>query len=563
MSNNVYMLHWAVGSGRNFAKAQNKTGTWNQFCQLLSEPTVTGERRKVFDKMSKTEQDALKSVDGWVSGAQCEGKWRNKVNVLPRDLITLDIDYAEFGLTELIKTQNTPLSGYEFMTHSSRRHTEEKPRLRLIMPSARLISKEEYGPLVRIISWMLDNERNPIKQVDKVSARVAQMMFRPTRSKDGDWFYFRNEGELINPDDIFDYYEERVGDWRDLSKLPLYEDEDKLREGSDKAEDPTTKKGPVGDFCRAYEVEAAMEKFLPGLYIESDEASGKPRYTYGGSTSSNGAVVEDGGLFLYSHHGSDPVCEQLVNAFDLVRIHLFGEEDQDISMDTPMAQRPSWKAMMDHIKDDEPYKRAQAETKYDMLAMFDDVDDDYFEDEDDDDPDGINDILGDIEPEDDDWDLSDVLGDIVPTPKKKGRKAPKSSDWFPSSLELDQHGKIKGTLHNAAVIIHNDFRLFGAIAFNDLSKQIVAKRSIRSHVETVPEYLCRNTEDGDRWQDINDVSIRALLEAPNGEGKAGYGMKVSDRDLVGAVLLASKRNMFHPVKDYLSLIHISEPTRPY
>jgi len=64
MNNRSHMVSWAAGSGRNFAKAQNKTGTWNQFVKLLSEPTVTGERRKVFDKMSKSQQDALKSVDG-------------------------------------------------------------------------------------------------------------------------------------------------------------------------------------------------------------------------------------------------------------------------------------------------------------------------------------------------------------------------------------------------------------------------------------------------------------------------------------------------------------------
>jgi predicted P-loop ATPase len=43
-----------------------------------------------------------------------------------------------------------------------------------------------------------------------------------------------------------------------------------------------------------------------------------------------------------------------------------------------------------------------------------------------------------------------------------------------------------------------------------------------------------------------------VLESPNGEGKVGYGMKITDRDLNAAVVSAAHRNKFHPVLDYLT-----------
>ena len=53
------------------------------------------------------------------------------------------------------------------------------------------------------------------------------------------------------------------------------------------------------------------------------------RYTYTGGTTVGGAIVYDGDLFLYSHHATDPCSGLLVNAFDLVRLHKFGDRDQE------------------------------------------------------------------------------------------------------------------------------------------------------------------------------------------------------------------------------------------
>ena len=58
-----------------------------------------------------------------------------------------------------------------------------------------------------------------------------------------------------------------------------------------------------------------------------------------------GAVVYDGDLFLYSHHATDPCSGQLVNAFDLVRLHMYGDRDSEAKEGTPASKMPSFMAM--------------------------------------------------------------------------------------------------------------------------------------------------------------------------------------------------------------------------
>src|SRR5690606_2814329 len=75
--------------------------------------------------------------------------------------------------------------------------------------------------------------------------------------------------------------------------------------------------------------------------------------TYAAGSSSNGVVVYDDGLFVYSNHGTDPAGDKMLNAFDLVRIHMFGHLDETkAERDSRPSDLPSFKAMMDFAKAD-------------------------------------------------------------------------------------------------------------------------------------------------------------------------------------------------------------------
>ncbi len=521
-SNDGFIVRFAEGRGRNLGKADNKTLEWGKFRKLFETPTRTKESFKSYMGMSHEEQVRLKSIDGWIYRTHVAGASRNATSGKPTVLWSLDYDYATAELVDRIK-MGLVAHGYEYLVHSSRRHTDEKPRIRFWGLFSRPVSNDEYGPLARIIARTIDPE---MKLVDKVSFRPAQMMFKPTASEDGDWLYYHNAGAPADPDVIFADFEVTDGDWRDLLNLPRCEGEE-LREHASKAEDPTTKKGPVGDFCRAYDVIEAIEKFdLP--YEPTDDSSEKPRFTYTGGTTTNGAVVEDGGLFLYSHHGSDPCADRLVNAFDLVRIHKFGHLD-DEAKDIAPTGLPSWKAMLDFIADDPEYRRQQAESRYDQQAMFDDLVD--------------GDEPGDVGDDDLQADLDELVGD----PKTK------RTDWQ-LGLERTRDGSVTNTVANLATIIANDARISPCVEFNAFREQVVTRKPLKTKLAVVARIPIRDRANGDVWQDQHTDALRILLEAPNGPKLPGWGLKPSDRDLQAAIGNAARLAPFHPVRERLEAV---------
>lgn len=540
------VIRFSQGRGTSLAKAKNKTLPWDRFVVLFKTPVSTGEKFRDYLKLPVDEQNTLKAVNGWYYRCHIDGERRNRRSGQPSDLITLDFDYATPAFLRQIKAGKF-LKGYRFFAHSTRRHTDEKPRIRILIHVARPIDNEDYNAASRIVC---QQEFDPeMAMVDKVSFRPAQMMFMPTVSKDSDWFWHEQDGKPYDIDRALDIFDLTVGDWHDISKLPVAAGE-KLRETADKAEDPKLKKGPVGDFCRAYSVPEALDKFLPGLYVPVEDGSLKPRYTYTKGSTTNGAVIEDDGDFIYSHHGSDPASDRLCNAFDIVRIHLFGKEDQPGDEDLPIGQQPSFKAMLEFIKDDPGYREQAIASRYDITAMYDDIPDD--------DPIGTPDEIDTAEVDQDDFD--DVIG--TPSDKPAKRRIPGDSiavppvdppapkkNWI-TKLDVTPEGVIKLTLPNLINIIIHDARTRGRVRLNTFNHQV----SLVKPFGTKGATALRTPKDrinGERWTDADDISLRSMLELPFGEGKPGYGLRVSDRDIVAAVNGAASQFPFHPILDGL------------
>lgn len=546
--NDRHVIRYASGTGRNFGKAKNHTASWGQFREKFRKPLTTSERLKDYLKLPDAEQQQLKSINGWIYRTQVDGHTRNRRSGLPSDIITLDFDYATPEFFQDI-LEGRIGADIEFFIHTSRRHTPEKPRFRMFVPVRKPIPNDLYGPVSRIFARQIDPG---MEFVDKVSFRPAQMMFMPTCSKDGEYVYHHNEGELLDWSEMLDIFELNEGDWRDITNLPKVEGE-MLRKVADKAEIPTEKPGIVGDFCRAYDIHAAIAKFLPDIYAPVDSGTGKPRYTYLKGTTTNGAEVQDDGLFLYSHHGSDPCADMLVNAFDLVRIHLFGDKDTGDEMSKPISQRASFKHMVEFIKDDPGYREQVVKSRYDTKAMAADFTDDMLEGEvetdEDHDPE-INDLVGPVVRHDTE---GAPISPVVPTRKKR----PEPPENWISQLELTRDGTIVSNAPNIAQIIQNDKRLRHCVEFNMLTGRMVMREPIKTRLSFVPSFEVTDKLNGTPLDDSHIFAIKVMLQAPNGPGKAGYGMKaITQEDLYGAVNMAARNAAFHPIREYLlSLRH--------
>src|SRR5574344_1822113 len=112
------------------------------------------------------------------------------------------------------------------------------------------------------------------------------------------------------------------------SLLPATSQENKASKPSQKKqEDPLAKSGIVGAFCRTYSIAEAIDNFLCDIY---EPSAVDDRYDYIKGESANGVAIYDD-KFAYSHHATDPACGKLLNAFDLVRIHRFGDSDEKAS----------------------------------------------------------------------------------------------------------------------------------------------------------------------------------------------------------------------------------------
>ncbi|WP_307084559.1 bifunctional DNA primase/polymerase [Sphingomonas faeni] len=134
-------------------------------------------------------------------------------------------------------------------------------------------------------------------------------------------------------------------------------------------------------------------------------------------------------------------------------------------------------------------------------------------------------------------------------------------DWK-SLLAVSEKGSIESNLHNLHLILDNDKRTAGVIAFNEFSQENVQRgvpgiRSPNRKNQAKPFvqlggsiWTLRDRANGDFWSEAKDDSLRRLIEAPKTQG--GYGIRVSDRDLRSAINVVAQKNCFHPVREYLS-----------
>ena len=262
-------------------------------------------------------------------------------------MLSLDMDYGKNGVWEdLILPMRVKCCIY-----STHKHTPEAPRLRLLLPLSREVSEDEYPAVARMVAKQIG-----IDLFDDTTYEACRLMYWPSTPYNGEFYYKNTDGELLNPDKYLSEY----ADWRDASTWPVSSRQSEaVRKSVSEQADPLTKPGVVGAFCRAYTVEDAIGAFLSDIY-EPSAMNG--RYDYIPADSSAGVVIYDG-KFAYSHHATDPACNKLLNAFDLVRIHKFRDLDD----------KKSFAAMMDFAVKDEKVNGLLLEEKQNIAkAEFED-----------------------------------------------------------------------------------------------------------------------------------------------------------------------------------------------
>lgn len=305
--------------------------TWDDFVENLRKPIRTDETQEEYFSMPKDKQDDIKDVGGFVGGELKKGL-RRSGNVINRCLLTLDADYATQDSIKYLDE----CADFSYCLYSTHKHTRDNPRYRLIIPLSRSCVTDEYEAIGRKVASQLG-----IDMFDDTTYQPHRLMYYPSVSKDGEYIFKHKNGTFLDVDKTLKLY--GIGSmWRNRSRWPVSDREQKqVRSSKAKQQDPREKEGLIGAFCRVYNVHEVIEEYLSDVYKPCFEN----RYTYRKGSTYGGVLVYDDGLFTYSNHATDPTCGRLCNAFDLVRIHIFGHLDEGISKTTNVKHLPSYKTM--------------------------------------------------------------------------------------------------------------------------------------------------------------------------------------------------------------------------
>ena len=492
--NNDRLLNITTGASRKAAVWTRQTLMWSELCERLRTPQRTTELLADFLKLPKAKQDELKDVGGFVGGT-LKGSRRKASEVDSRDVIALDLDNIPAGETDNVLRRIDGL-GFGYCVYSTRKHDPAAPRLRLLAVLDRACTADEYEPIARRLAEFVGMEL-----CDPTTFEASRLMYWPSCSADSGYVYACADKPFLSADGMLALYSNwhDVTEWQGVSapKLPK----------SAKQADPTAKGGIVGAFCRTYDVYRVINELLDGVYTPCAESD---RYTYSGGSTTGGAVVYDGGKYLYSHHATDPAGGRLCNAFDLARLHLFGEQDAEALPDTPTNRLPSFTAMCALATSDAAVCSLLNTEKYESaVSAF-------------------------------------------------GEPADDNANWIALLDVSAVTGQPKKTTDNVIIILENDPLLKGRLRFDEFSNRVqvvgtfpwerlpsVAGRPCPAFGEAA-QTSCLHEYEVRSWTDNDDAGIRHYLEKAHGI--------TGVNKILDACSLVCHRHTVSAVKDWLNAL---------
>lgn len=470
----------AAGS-RKATEWPAQTLYWSDMVEKLRTAVRGTESLADYLKLPKSQQDNLKDVGGFVAGTLANNR-RKASNVTGRDIITLDLDNIPAGGTQDVLRRLEGL-GCAYATYSTRKHEEGKPRLRVLAPLSRIAIADEYEPLARKLASIIG-----ISLADPTTFEASRLMYWPSCCADSQYVFQSADKPFLDADGLLATY----GDWRNIAEWPEVPGASQTHvRMAAKQGNPTEKRGVVGAFCRQYDIHTAIETFLPGVYTPTDDGSG--RYTFVGGSTVGGAVIYDDGLFLYSHHATDPCSGRLVNAFDLVRLHKYGEQDDEAKPETPINKLPSYVSMCGFALNDAGVAAIINQERYEQAI------EDFGEPE-----------------------IPAIKDDL---------------SWIKKLRVSPTTGQPAKTADNILIILEHDQQLKGKLAYDEFANKGLVLGSLPWNSKT----------DRRAWTDVDDAGLRHYLEKL-------YGL-TGEKKIFDAVTLCAHRHSFNEVEEYLTSLH--------
>ncbi|PZP83383.1 MAG: hypothetical protein DI582_11080, partial [Azospirillum brasilense] len=361
-----HLLRFSLSKRSSMVGAKLIRWPWSKLIERFAQPFVDNISEKEYRALDKIDQTKRKAIKGWIAGCPFINNYRIRRNAGNFSLILLDFDdlTPELATYLFYEDGSAPAHQYEWVAYTTRSHSPEHPRWRVIIPLEKPILPKLYPAVASIFAAQFANTASVklaaiMDAVDPASFVVGQMMFRPTVSKGQEFKSLHNPGKLLNAAKLLEAFN---GDYEDFSKLPRSQKRiAQYISSQSTAVDPTKKEGFIGIFCRIYTVHDVIEQWLQDTWSAEGEYGGQTSYLYAGSSHAPGGLVHDGGKYFYSHHANrDPYSFRLLNPFDLMRLHRFGELDEGLPPNTKLKDLPSFQALRRAVMADKNFAAAYA-----------------------------------------------------------------------------------------------------------------------------------------------------------------------------------------------------------
>lgn len=532
---NAY-VNIATGRSRLAKTWRNEAWTWRRLVGRCSEPLRTSETLAEWEEMDHDTRGRIKDVGGFVAATLDQGQRKNG-KVLLRSMATLDVDYATPDTWERF----TAAFGCAALCYSTHSHTPARPRLRLVIPFREELTPSAYEPVARLVAAKVG-----IDLFDDTTYQPARLFYWPSCPLDGEFAFHFQDGPFLDAKALLaglpgwespaswprsSRETERL--WRDMTGTVPETD---ATPHPARPEDPRTKPGVLGAFCRAYPIREAIREFLPDVYAPAPGG----RWTYKGGSTSGGLAIYDN-LWAYSNHDSDPVGGRLLNAFDLVRLHRYGQLDAKARPGTEATRLPSFEAMADlamekttvmaELRDELARKAAD-----DFGGIGIDTADVSAERREraGERPEKGGKRTGNSEKQPGNDEKRPKNGEIAKAKAKEKDQKPdddrQPSGAWTDKLDVDRKGRPRETVANIVTILENAPAFAGKLRHNDFT-----------HLDEAGGLPWRDSPGA--WSDRDDANLREWLERKWGINSI---RKTSD-----ALVCVTTKRSYHPVRDYL------------
>ena len=478
------ILTISTGKSRLSTAWQTKKTSWGKIVRALEKPRITPESMLEYNRMPRDTQSDVKDIGGYVGGI-IDGTHRKASAVTARTMFTLDADYAD-DTTWDIYSIFIGCAAVKYSTHKDRKTAR---RFRIIGPYDREVTPEEHEAISRMIASIVG-----IDYFDDSTYQASRLMYWPSVSRDQSYDYAVLDGPTLCADEYLQMY--GPGDsWKDVTQWPVSSRVGAARKKSASQQgNPLEKPGIIGQFCRAYTIEEAIEAFLPDKYISTEKEG---RWTYAEGSTAAGLVLYDNGLFAYSNHATDPISGRLVNAYDLVRIHKFGSLDVNADPKTVITELPSSKEMKEFALHDGRVKRLISDEREASAQA----------------------------------DFASITSALTPKEEETD-----DDDSWKEKLKLNKYGVPEASARNMLLILLNDKRLKNKIKYDEFSHKFIVTADLP----------WRKKSFASTWVDEDDSCLRNYINII-------YGT-TTKFELKDAVVEIALNNKVHPVRQFLENI---------